>query len=600
MSAPTEHIKTILATLPNQPGVYRYYDESGDIIYVGKAKNLKKRVLSYFSKEQTGKVRLLVSRIRDLKFIVVESESEALLLENNLIKKYKPRFNVLLKDDKTYPWICVKHESFPRVFLTRKKVADGSTYFGPYPSVRAAHVLLELLQQMYPLRSCRTNITPDNVARGKYKLCLDYHIKRCCGPCEGYVSIDEYHSMVADVKEILRGNMQGVLKGLREQMMSFASEMKFEKAQEIKEKYELLEQFKSRSTVVSSLIHNVDVFSFVDADDSFYVNYLNVMEGAVVQSHSFEMKRRLNESAEELLLLAVTEVRSQFNSKTTEVVVPMKLEYHFDDVIFTIPKRGDKLKLLELSRRNVLQYRKDVELQRSLVDPERHTSRILNQIKNDLHMHVLPEVIECFDNSNFQGDYAVASMVQFVNARPNKSGYRHFNIKTVEGPDDYASMEEIIYRRYHRLLEENKPLPQLIIVDGGKGQLHSALKSLEKLGLRGRITIVGIAKNLEEIFFPGDSVPLYIDKRSESLRVIQHLRDEAHRFGITHHRKKFVKGFIHSELSDIKGVGKATAEKLLLALKSVKNIREADIEQLTQVVGKAKAKVVYDHFHRQS
>ena len=606
---PSDHIRSILAILPTDPGVYRYFDKEGTIIYVGKAKNLRRRVSSYFNKEQTGKTRVLVSRIADIKFIVVESESEALLLENNLIKQFKPKYNILLKDDKTYPWLCVKCEPYPRVFLTRKKLNDASDYFGPYPSVKTAHVLLDLLHQAYPIRTCKTTLTEESINRGKYRVCLDYHIHKCAGPCEGFISKEDYRQMISEIKEIIKGNLQNVLRDLKTQMMDHAAKMEFEEAQKLKEKYELLENYRSKSTVVSTSIHNVDVFSYVDADNDtigegsgssdgcFYVNYMKVAEGAVVQSMTFELHRKLEETPEELLSLAVTDIRRQFESHSHEIILPIHLDFALGDVEITVPQRGEKVKLLELSRRNAVQYKMDLEKQRSLVDPERHQHRILNQIKQDLRMPVLPEVIECFDNSNFQGDYPVAALVQFVNGKPNKSGYRHFNIKTVVGPDDYSSMEEIIYRRYSRLLDEGKPLPQLIIVDGGKGQLRSALNSLEKLGLRGKISIVGLAERLEEIYFPEDPVPLYIDKHSESLRVIQYLRDEAHRFGITHHRKKFEKGFIHSELSDIKGIGKTTAEKLLLELKSVKEIKEASQERLSAIIGPAKAKIVFNHFH---
>ena len=430
----------ILSILPSKPGVYRYYDKDGELIYVGKAKNLKRRVSSYFNKEQTGKTKVLVSRIADIKFIVVESESEALLLENNLIKQYKPRYNIMLKDDKTYPWICVKNEPFPRVFLTRKKLNDGSDYFGPYPSVRTAHILLDLLSQIYQIRTCKTTLTETNIEKGKYRVCLDYHIHKCAGPCVGNVTREDYQKMIVDVKEIIKGNLQSVLKDLKTQMMDHASRMEFEEAQAIKEKYELLEYYRSRSTVVSSTIHNVDVFSYVDAENLFYVNYMKVVEGAVVQSHTVEMKRKLDETPEELLSLAVTDLRQQFESQSNEVVLPLKLDFDLGDIEVTVPKRGDKLKLLELSRRNALQYKMDVEKQRTLVDPERHQKRVLNQLKEMLHLPVMPEVIECFDNSNFQGDYPVAAIVQFVNGKPNKSAYRHFNIKTVEGADDYASM----------------------------------------------------------------------------------------------------------------------------------------------------------------
>ena len=597
-----ENIKSKLAVLPTKPGVYRYFDKDGTLIYVGKAKNLKRRVSSYFNKEQTGKTRLLVSKIADLEYSIVDSESEALLLENTMIKQYKPRFNIMLKDDKTYPWICVKNEPFPRVFLTRKKVNDGSDYFGPYPSVRTAHVLLDLLGHAYQMRSCRTPLTVANIEKGKYKVCLDFHIHKCCGPCEGYVSQDDYRAMMAEIKEIIRGNLQSVLRDLKNQMMDYASRLEFEKAQIVKEKYDLLENYRSRSTVVSTTIHDVEVFSFIDDNDSFYVNYMKVIDGAVVQSHSFEMQRRLDESAEELLLLAITELRQQFGHHASEVIVPMKLDYSIDNVEFTIPKRGDKLKLLELSRRNAAQYKIDLEKQRSLVDPERHHKRVLKELMDLLHLPVFPEVIECFDNSNFQGDYPVAGMVQFVNGKPNKSGYRHFDIKTVVGPDDYASMKEVVRRRYSRLVAESQRLPDLIITDGGKGQMEVVRQVIQD-ELQLEIPIVGLAKDdrhrtNEMLYgFPPQVVGLKVN--SDLFRLLTHIQDEVHRFAITHHRKKFEKGFMHSELADIKGVGKKTAEKLLLELMSVKCVKEASEEQLAAVVGPAKAKIVFEHFHNQ-
>ena len=597
-----ENIKSKLAVLPTKPGVYRYFDKDGTLIYVGKAKNLKRRVSSYFNKEQTGKTRLLVSKIADLEYSIVDSESEALLLENTMIKQYKPRFNIMLKDDKTYPWICVKNEPFPRVFLTRKKMNDGSDYFGPYPSVRTAHVLLDLLGHAYQMRSCRTPLTVANIEKGKYKVCLDFHIHKCCGPCEGYVSQDDYRAMMAEIKEIIRGNLQSVLRDLKNQMMDYASRLEFEKAQVVKEKYDLLENYRSRSTVVSTTIHDVEVFSFIDDNDSFYVNYMKVIDGAVVQSHSFEMQRRLDESAEELLLLAITELRQQFGHHASEVIVPMKLDYSIDNVEFTIPKRGDKLKLLELSRRNAAQYKIDLEKQRSLVDPERHQKRVLKELMDLLHLPVFPEVIECFDNSNFQGDYPVAGMVQFVNGKPNKSGYRHFDIKTVVGPDDYASMKEVVRRRYSRLVAESQRLPDLIITDGGKGQMEVVRQVIEdELNLE--IPIVGLAKDdrhrTNEMLYGFPPQVVGLKMNSDLFRLLTHIQDEVHRFAITHHRKKFEKGFMHSELADIKGVGKKTAEKLLLELKSVKCVKEASEEQLAAVVGPAKAKIVFGHFHNQ-
>ena len=592
-------LKPILSTIPNKPGVYRYFDKDGTLIYVGKAKNLKRRVSSYFNKEQTGKTRVLVSKIADVKFIVVESESEALLLENNLIKQYKPRYNIMLKDDKTYPWICVKSEPFPRVFLTRKKVNDGSDYFGPYPSVRTAHVLLDLLTQLYQIRSCRTPLTEANIEKGKYRVCLDYHIHKCAGPCVGNVSREDYQQMIQAVKEIIRGNLQSVLRDLKVQMMDHASRMEFEEAQIIKEKYELLENYRSRSTVVSATIHNVDVFSYVDAESLFYVNYMKVVEGAVVQSHTVEIKRKLDETAEELLSLAVTDLRQQFESRSHEVVLPMKLDFDLGDVEITVPKRGDKQKLLELSRRNAVQYKMDVEKQRTLVDPERHQKRVLNQLKEMLHLPVVPEIIECFDNSNFQGDYPVAAMVQFVNGKPNKSAYRHFNIKTVVGADDYASMKEVVYRRYSRLIEEEKPLPSLIVADGGKGQMEVMRQVIQDL-LHIDIPIAGLVKDdrhrTRELLYGFPPRVVGIKPDSEIFRLMTHMQDEVHRFAITHHRKQFEKGFMHSELADIKGIGKTTAEKLLLELKSVKAIKEASLESLTSLIGPAKAKLVFDHF----
>ena len=594
-----EIVKQKLAALPSKPGVYRYFDKNGTLIYVGKAKNLKRRVSSYFQKEQTGKTRVLVSKIADLEYSIVDTEAEALLLENTMIKQYKPRYNIMLKDDKTYPWICIKKEAFPRVFLTRRKVNDGSEYFGPYPSVRTAHILLDLLGQVYKVRSCRTPLTEAGVAKGKYKVCLDYHIHKCNAPCEGLISKADYNAMMAEIREVIKGNLGGVLRDLKTQMMDHASRMEFEQAQEIKEKYDLLENYRSRSTVVSDTIHDVEVFSYVDDEETFYVNYMKVKDGAVVQSHSFEMKRKLEETPEEVLLLAITDLRQQMGDHAPEIIVPMKLDYALEDVTVTVPQRGDKQKLLDLSRRNALQYRIDLEKQQSLVDPERHQKRVLGQLKEALQLEQLPEVIECFDNSNFQGDYAVAGMVQFVNGKPNKSAYRHFNIKTVEGPDDYASMKEVVRRRYSRLIEEDKPLPNLIITDGGKGQMEVVRQVVED-ELHVDIPIAGLAKDdrhrTNELLFGFPPRVVGLKPNSEVFRLLAHIQDEVHRFAIAFHRKKFEQGFMHSELADIKGVGKKTAEKLLLELKSVKGIKEASLERLTEIVGAAKARVVYEHF----
>ena len=595
-----EIVKQKLAALPNKPGVYRYFDKNGTLIYVGKAKNLKRRVSSYFSKEQFGKTRVLVSKIADLEYSIVDSESEALLLENTMIKQYKPRYNIMLKDDKTYPWICIKKEAYPRVFLTRKKLNDGSDYYGPYPSVRTAHILLDLLSEAYKIRSCRTPLTETGVEKGKYKVCLDYHIHKCNGPCEGLISKDDYNAMIAEIREIIKGNLGGVLRELKAQMMDYASRMEFEAAQEIKVKYDLLENYRSRSTVVSATIHDVEVFSYVDEDETFYVNYMKVKDGAVVQSHSFEMKRKLEETADELLLLAIMDLRQQLGEHAPEIIVPMKLDYEIEDLEMTVPQRGDKLKLLELSRRNAVQYKIDLEKQRTLVDPERHQKRVLNQLKEALQLDEIPEVIECFDNSNFQGDYAVAGMVQFVKGKPNKAAYRHFNIKTVEGPDDYASMKEVVRRRYSRLIEEGKPLPNLIITDGGKGQMEVVRQVIQD-ELHIDIPIAGLAKDdrhrTNELLFGFPPRVVGLKPNSEVFRLLTHIQDEVHRFAITFHRKKFEKGFIHSELADIKGIGKKTAEKLLLELKSVKGIKEASEERLAEIIGPAKAIVVYTHFH---
>lgn len=589
-------LQALIAALPNNPGVYQYLDESGKIIYVGKAKDLRKRVSSYFSKEQSGKLRVLVRRIRDIHFIVVETEMDALLLENNLIKQYQPRYNVLLKDDKTYPWICIKNEAFPRIFSTRNLVQDGSEYFGPYASGKIMKALLELIRQLYPIRSCSLNLSEKAIAKKQYKLCLEYHIGNCKGPCEGLHSAAEYDQMILEIRQLIKGNIQTVVRTMKQQMMDHAREMEFEKAQHLKEKLQLLELYRSKSTVVSSSIDNVDVFSIVDEAETAWINYLKVVEGAIVQSHSLEMKKKLEESPAELLALAIAELRQRLGSNAPEMVLPFEPDIHLQQTKITIPQRGEKKQLLELSEKNARHFKMEVEKQRSLIDPERHQKRILQQLQKDLRLDKLPEVIECFDNSNFQGDYAVAAMVQFKQARPNKAEYRHFNIKTVEGPNDFASMEEIIHRRYSRLLKEEKALPQLIVIDGGKGQLGAAVKALESMGLRGKIAIIGIAKRLEEIYFPGDSLPIYMDKRSESLKLIQFLRDEAHRFGITHHRKKFEKGFVDSKLNQIKGIGESTAQKLLLHFKSTKNIAAASVQELTTVVGTAKARLLVEYF----
>lgn len=594
-------LSAIVHSLPESPGVYRYYDVEGKILYVGKAKNLKKRVSSYFNKEpESGKLRVLVKKIRDIKFIVTETELDALLLENNLIKKLQPRYNIMLKDDKTYPWLCIKKEPFPRVFSTRHVLNDGSEYYGPYASVRMIKTLMDIIRKLYPLRTCKLNLSPKNIQKGKFKVCLEYHLGNCKAPCVGKQSEENYLKTIDEIRAIIKGNLSEVIDTLRKVMTDYAQKEDFENAQLVKEKLENLENYKSKSTIVNPHINNVDVFSLLDEENQAYVNYLKVMNGSIVQAHTVEVKKKLNETPAEILTFAITDFRQRFSSHANEIIVPFRPEMGWDEVKITVPRRGDKKQLLELSQRNTKYFRMERQKQQELVDPDRHSQRILEKMKLDLHLNVLPEVIECFDNSNIQGAYPVASMVQFVKARPNKKAYRHFNIKTVEGPDDFASMEEIILRRYGRLLKEKKTLPQLIVVDGGKGQLSAAVKSLKLLGLYGKTGIVGIAKKLEELYFPNDPLPLYLDKKSETLRIIQQLRDEAHRFGITHHRKKRRKGTLKSELTEIKGVGKDTVQKLLREFKSVKKIREAPEDKMAAVVGKAKAGIIFHHFHRVS
>ncbi len=594
-----DHIQTILKTIPDNPGVYQYFNEEGKLIYVGKAKDLKKRVSSYFTKDRydSRKTAILVRSISDIKFIVVASELDALLLENNLIKEYQPKYNVLLKDDKTFPWICIKKEPYPRIFPTRRVVKDGSLYFGPYANVKMMHTLLELVRQLYPLRTCSLNLTQGNIKAEKFKVCLEYHIGNCKGPCVGKQAEDDYDLAIQNIKKIIRGNIREVNVHLKGLMTDFSEKLEFENAQMIKEKVELLEKFQSRSAVVSPLVSDADVFSIVSDVKSAYVNYMRVIEGAIVQAHTIELKKRLEETDEELLKMAIIEFAQRFGTEAKEYIVPFELNLEIPGVKMTIPQRGDRSTLLKLSERNALSYKRDQDKQTEILDPERNVTRIMEQMQKDLRMKEQPRHIECFDNSNIQGDHAVAAMVCFRNGKPHKSDYRHYNIKTVVGPDDFASMEEVVFRRYKRMLEEGIALPQLIIIDGGKGQLSSAVKSLEKLGLRGKITIIGIAKKLEEIYFPGDSVPLYIDKRSESLRIIQHARNEAHRFGITHHRNKRAKATVKTELTDIKGISDKSSQQLLWKFRSVKKIKEATEEELAEAVGKAKAKVVFEHFH---
>lgn len=595
---PAERISKILKTLPSNPGVYQYFDKEGRIIYIGKAKNLKKRVMSYFNKDAslTGKVRVLVSRIADIRWIVVDSEYDALLLENNLIKEYQPRYNIMLKDDKTYPWICIKKEPFPRVFPTRNLVKDGSEYFGPYASVKMMNTLLDLVRQLYPLRNCSLNLGKKQIEAGKYKVCLEYHIGNCLGPCEGLQSEEDYMETIRGIRSIIRGNIGMVKNQLHNLMKQHADAFAFEKAQIIKEKIELLDRFQSKSLVVNPSINNVDVFSIIEDEQAAYVNFVKVASGAIIQSHTVELKKKLDETTEELLSLAIADLHPRFTSGATEIIVPLMPEFQLPGITYTVPQRGDKKQLLELSERNAKYYQLDKQRQKELVDPERRVNRILDTIKKDLGLKEQPVHMECFDNSNIQGSFPVAAMVVFRHAKPEKKDYRHFNIKTVEGPNDFASMEEVVYRRYSRLLEEGSSLPQVVIIDGGKGQLSSAMTSIQKLGLQDKIQLIGIAKKLEELYFPGDPLPLHLDKKSETLKVIQQMRDEAHRFGITHHRKRREKGTIKTSLSDIEGIGSATAQTLLRKFKSVKNIRSATLDELKAAIGNNRAEIVYAHF----
>ncbi len=581
-----------LQTLPNQPGVYQYYDAEGKILYVGKAKNLKKRVSSYFTKQHDyGKTRVLVKKIASIKHIVVDTETDALLLENNLIKKYQPKYNVMLKDDKSYPWICIKKERFPRVFSTRRVIKDGSEYFGPYTSMKTVSTLLELIRGLFQLRTCNYDLAEEKIEADKYKVCLEYHLGNCKGPCEGYETEGEYHANIASIKEILKGNFKDSLSHFKKQMQVLAQDMKFEEAQKIKEKIEVLENYQAKSTIVNPKISNVDVFSIVSDEGYGYVNFLQLSYGSIIRSHTLEIKKKLEETDKELLELAITELRQRFNSNSREIYVPFKVDIG-DNIKVTVPKLGDKKHILDLSIRNAKYYRMERFKQVKITDPDRHANRIMAQMKADLRLHEEPRHIECFDNSNIQGTNPVAACVVFKNGKPSKKDYRHFNIKTVEGPDDFASMEEVVHRRYKRLLDEGQPLPQLIIIDGGKGQLSSALNSLEILGLRGKIAIIGIAKRLEELFYPEDPIPLYLDKKSETLKVIQQLRNEAHRFGIEHHRNRRSKSALNTELETIPGIGEKTIVELMTHFKSVKRISQASLEDLTAVVGPSKAQKI--------
>ena len=593
----TEDIKLKLQLLPDKPGIYQYYDINGVILYVGKAKNLKKRVTSYFAKNhENAKTRILVRQIEDIQYLVVDSELDALLLENNLIKKYQPKYNIALKDDKTYPWICIKKEAFPRLFSTRNLIKDGSKYLGPYANVKVMNTLLNLLKEIYQLRTCSLDLSPKKVAEKKYKVCLEYHLGNCQGPCVGNQTETNYQEYIDQIESILKGNIGSVITHLRKIMQEFAENFKFEEAQGIKEKIQILENYQSKSTIVSPTVDKVDVITMVEDDKSAFVNYFVISNGSIIHGFTIEVKKKLDETDAEIIAFALLEMRERFNSQSKEILLEKEIDLEIPGLQFFVPQRGDKKHLVDLSIRNAKFYRLERLKHEKIKNPEEHTDRILSQLQKDLRLKDLPVHIECFDNSNIQGTNPVSACVVFRNAKPSKKDYRHFNVKTVVGPDDFASMEEAVGRRYRRMLDENQPLPQLIIIDGGKGQLSAALKALEILGLRGKIAIIGIAKRLEEIYFPGDSIPIYLDKRSESLKVIQHLRNEAHRFGITHHRNRRSKGAFVSELTSIEGVGPKTHEELMKAFKTVSKIKDANLESLASVIGQAKGKIVWEYF----
>ncbi|WP_394666801.1 excinuclease ABC subunit UvrC [uncultured Chryseobacterium sp.] len=587
-----------LKTLPSEPGVYRYYDKNDQLLYVGKAKNLKKRVLSYFNKNLSGyRIKIMVGKIQRLETTIVNSEYDALLLENNLIKEHQPFYNVMLKDDKTYPWICIKNEDFPRIFLTRTKIKDGSEYYGPYAKVRPAKILLDTIKHIYKLRTCNLNLTPSKIDEGKYKVCLEYHIKNCEGPCEGLESKEDYDEKIDAIRGIIKGDFRKAKEYLVNQMMKYATNLQFENAQIIKERIDALEDYQTKNTVVNPSIDDVDVFGMTSDETAAYVNFFKIRNGNIIQSYTTEIKKILEESDEDIMEQALVEIRQKFDSHSKEVLLPFHLSIEIPNVKLIVPKVGDKKRIVELSEKNAKEYRLEKLKQVQIVDPERHTNRIMSEMQKLLRMPVEPRHIEGFDNSNIQGTNPVSACVVFRDGKPSKADYRIFHPKTVEGPNDFATMEEVIYRRYKRMLDEGEDLPQLILIDGGKGQLSSAVKSLRLLGLYGKITIVGIAKRLEEIFFPEDPIPLYLDKKSETLKILQRVRDEAHRFGVKHHRTRRKNSTIKSELEEIPGVGEKTIELLLSKLKSVKRIKESNLETLEEILGKRKAKIIYDFFN---
>lgn len=592
-------LKDFLSTLPQKPGVYQYFDTSNKIIYVGKAKNLKSRVSSYFNDLalHSAKTKALVRNISSISFTVVDSEIDAWLLENNLIKKHQPKYNIQLKDDKTFPCICIKNERFPRIFPTRKIIKDGSQYYGPYASLRMMKTMLDFIRSIYPIRNCNLVLSKSNIDAGKFKVCLEYQIGNCKGPCQSFQSEEDYNQNIEAIRKILAGNTAETLNYFKRLMQEEAAKLNFEAAQRYKEKYELLENYQSKSTIVNTSISDVDVFNIADSHNMAFVNYLKVVNGIIIQTRTLELRRKLDEPADELLAFAIAEIRTLFKSTSKELVLPFEIPFLAEGLTITIPKSGDKKKLLELSQKNALAYQKSRIEQYDAINTDSRVERILSQLQKDLRLKELPRHIECFDNSNFQGKNPVSAMVVFKNAKPAKKDYRHYNVKTVEGPNDFATMKEVVYRRYKRLLEEGAELPQLIIIDGGKGQLSSALESLSELNLKGKIPVIGIAKRLEEIYYPGDTLPLYIDKKSESLKIIQQLRDEAHRFGITFHRKQRDKSTLKNELSDIPGIGPASSQKLLSSLRSVKKISESSLEDLKAIVPLKQAQLVYQYFH---
>lgn len=594
---PGEHLREKILNLPEAPGVYMYIDRHGKVIYVGKAKRLKRRVSSYFNRRHDStKTNLLVRNIVDMRFIVVGSEEDALHLENAMIKAYQPHYNVLLKDDKSYPWIIVTKELYPRVLMTRDRSLDGK-YFGPYSNVQSAKVVMQLIRDIFPLRSCKHPLEEKGIARGKYRLCLDYHIKKCNGACRGLISPDEYGKYVAQVYRILNGETLVLERYLKDEMTRLSEEWKFEEAQAVKEKYEILRSYNAKSVIGLSDAADADMFAYDESGDSAYVNFMHLRHGAVTQSLNMEFRRKLAETPAEILSMTISEVKRRFGRSFTSVIVPFLPDVEFEGVTFMVPKRGDKKKILDVGMKNVRQYMADKEKMAEKLDPERGVEKLMEQMRQDFRLNVQPRHIECFDNSNIQGTNPVASCVVFRNGKPSKRDYRHFCIKTVVGADDFASMKEVLHRRYSRMIAEGEELPQLVVVDGGKGQLSAAVEAFDEMGIRGEVALVGIAKRLEEIYFPGDQLPLYIDKKSRSLQVVQHLRDEAHRFGITHHRDRRSRGQVRSELDSIKGIGEVTAKTLMKEFKSVKRVKEATPEQLAAAVGNAKAAILYSHFH---